>query len=48
MESVSASSPSLPNMLEDKHNNNTRLNPSPGSDNIKTGANMSDIEQFQV
>ena len=42
------SSSGLPSMLEDRHNNNTRLNPSP-PDNLKTAnaANMSDIEQFQ-
>ena len=39
-----------PNMLEDRHNNNTqRLNPSPpdNSGPIKTSV-MGDIEQFQV
>ena len=40
-----------PNMLEDRHNNNTRLNPSPGSADsagpIKNNAVMGDIEQFQ-
>merc|ERR550539_1532629 len=40
-----------PNMLEDRHNNNTRLNPSPGEEagaGIKApGGAMSDIEQFQ-